>query len=80
MPDDTMAFGDISPSPPAADRSVSEAQTGLHDETQALGDEAAVEEGVERALGITRERASRADKGDVDTTPLSKRGPRGSGT
>lgn len=76
-PDDTTAFGDVSPRYAAGRRSVSEAQTGLHAKTQAIGDEVAVEEGEDQALGISSERMSSADEGDVDITPLSQRGPRG---
>ncbi len=76
-PADTVSFGDVSPSYLAERRSASEAQTGLHDKTQALGDEVAVEESEDQALGISSERASRADEGRVDMTPLSQRGPAG---
>jgi hypothetical protein len=73
QPDETVAFGDVSPSVSSSRGSLSEAATGFEDSTRSLGAEAEADEGEDRSRGISRERAPRAE-GDVDTTPLSRRG------
>jgi hypothetical protein len=71
QPDETVAFGDVSPSATSSRESFSEAETGLRDSARNLG-EAKADEGEDVSRGITRERAPRAE-GDVVTTPLSQR-------
>ena len=70
-PDETVSFGDVSPSVRSTQGSVAEAESGLQDSARSLGQEAEVTEGDDAARGITRERAPRA-QGDVDTTPVSQ--------
>ncbi len=72
QPDETVSFGDVSPSVSSTQGSVAEAQAGLQDSARSLGQEGEAAEGDDPD-GITRERAPRA-QGDVDTTPLSQQG------
>lgn len=71
QPDETVAFGDVSPSPSSRRTTFSEAETGLRDSARNLGTVEA-DEDEDLSRGITRERAPRAE-GHVDTTPLSQR-------
>ena len=71
QPDETVSFGDVSPSVSSTHGSVAEAEAGLQDSARNLGQAAEVTQEDDSSRGITQERAPRAS-GDVDTTPLSR--------
>lgn len=71
-PDNTVAFGDVRPSRTPVELSVSEAQVGLQDSTEALGAVFETDAEADLARGVTSERRPKAE-GQVDATPLAQR-------
>jgi hypothetical protein len=71
-PAPTVAFGDVTPSRPRRQLSISEARAGVEDSTATLDQGPEVDTEADPAQGITSERRPRAE-GQVDATPLSQR-------